>query len=155
LLLSSPPQSFGHLSLTSPGALLVFYIHIQVPLIVDAYKLPIMNRAKVFRPLRIAVNGNDFAVVESVVTALQLPHHLALVGYGSPFNDRRFDDLRGVSTEASSGEFVSLVTGLDSTQPGSLGLLFRREAQNEFLAPFYTFVSVPRVANGDSYHGWL
>ena len=124
-------------------------------MIVDAYKLPIMNRAKVLRPLRVAVNGNDFAVVESVVTALQLPHQLAFVGYSSPFNDRRFDYLRWSSSEAGSGELVNLTPGLGSARPGSLGLLFRREAQNEFLAPFYTFVSVPRVANGDSYHGWL
>ena len=124
-------------------------------MIIDAYKLRIMNRAKVLRPLRVAMNGNDFAVVEGVVTALQLPHHLALVGYSSPFNDRRFDDLRGVSTEASSGEFVSLVTGLDSTQPGSLGLLFGREAKNELLAAFQTFVSVTSVSNGNGYHGRL
>jgi hypothetical protein len=124
-------------------------------LIVDAYKLPIMNRAKVLRPLRVAVNGNDFAVVESVVTALQLPHQLAFVGYSSPFNDRRFDYLRWSSSEAGSGELVGLTPGLGSARPGSLGLLFGREAQNEFLAAFYTFVSVPRVANGDSYHGWL
>jgi hypothetical protein len=124
-------------------------------LIVDTYKLPIMNRAKVLCPLRVAVNRNDFAVVESVVTALQLPHHLALVGYRSPFNDRGFDYLGWSSSEAGNSELVTLATGLNSARPGSLGLLFGREAQNEFLAPFYTFVSVPRVAHGDSYHGWL
>jgi len=124
-------------------------------LIVDAYKLPVMNRAKVLCPLRVAVNGNDFAVVESVVAALQLPHYLALVGYGSPFNDWRFDYLRWSSGEAGSGELVNLTPGLDSAQPGSLGLFLGREAQNEFFAPFYTFVSVPRVAHGDSYHRWL
>jgi hypothetical protein len=124
-------------------------------LIVDAYKLPIMNRAKVLCPLRVAVNSNYFTVVEGVVTALQLPHHLALVGYSSPFNDRGFDYVRGSSSETGNGELVSLAPGLDSARPGGLGLLFGRETDSEFLAPFYAFMSVPRVANGDSYHGWL
>lgn len=155
LLSFSLPRSLGNFALTSLSALPIFYVHIQVSLIVDAYKLRIMDRAKVLRPLRAAVNGNDFAVVESVVTALQLPHYLALVGYSSPFNDRRFDYLGGISSEASSGELVSLATGLDSAQPSSLGLLFGREADNEFLAAFQTFVSVPSMSNRDGYHGRL
>ena len=93
-----------------------------------------MNRAKVLCPLRAAVSGNDFAVVESVVTALQLPHYLALVVYSSPFNDRRSDCLGGTGSETSSSELVRLATGFDSAQPGSFGLLFGREADNEFLA---------------------
>ena len=74
-----------------------------------------MDRAKVLCPLRAAVNGNDFAVVESVVTALQLPQYFAFIGYSSPFNERWFDCFGRAGGEASSGELVSLATRLNST----------------------------------------
>src|SRR4030042_712699 len=102
--------------------LLVFQVEIDGTLAANTDQLSVVNRVEVLSLLRVTMDGNNLTAKKSVVAAFQFGYNLALVGYRTPLNHRRFDHLGRNYLEPGGGEFVHVSSRLCPAKPGSLSL---------------------------------
>lgn len=86
--------------------LLVFQVEINCTLPIDTHQLSVVNGVEVLRLLRVTVDGDNLPAEESMVAAHQLGYHLALIGYGNPFDYWRFDHFGRSCFQSGCGEFI-------------------------------------------------